>query len=290
MIRELLPEMLVVATAGLVALPILARRVRAAFRPIELTRFNAATMSSGMIFLLIALLLCSVPLFATIGGGSVIDRHFFPGGALIGWVSALGAVLLMVAFLVGFRRAWKVEARLSIENGIGEHHDMGAYRLVILEMNQPLAYAIGGKDPQVVITTGLVGVLTPPEVAAVVEHEAAHVSLGHRPHLILIGMLRPVASIFTPARRLVDAALLALETAADSRTTDLTSTRGALLKLTGVAPAPGVAAFTAGDVVARLNAMAEFDRPLAKPTRAMMYAMASGLVGISLMTLVIFWF
>ncbi|MCZ7534321.1 MAG: M48 family metalloprotease [Acidimicrobiia bacterium] len=289
MIRELLPEMLVLATAGLVALPIVALRVRAAFRPVELTRFNAVTMSSGMIFLLIALLLCSVPLVVTIGGGSVIDRHFFPGGALIGWVSALGAVLLMVAFIVGFRRAWKVETKLTIEEGIGVHHDMGTYRMVILKVAQPLAYAIGGNDPQVVITTGLVEVLTPCEVAAVVEHEAAHLSLGHRPHLILIGMLKPIASIFAPARKLVDAALLALETAADSRTRDLTSTRGALLKLSGVAAAPGVAAFTAGDVVARLNAMDEFDRPLSLPTRAGMYAMACGLVGISLTTLVVFW-
>ncbi|KAA3641732.1 MAG: hypothetical protein DWP92_00740 [Armatimonadetes bacterium] len=289
MIRELLPEMLVVATAGLVALPILARRVRAAFRPIELTRFNAATMSSGMILLLVALLLCSVPLVVTIGGGSVIDRHFFPGGALVGWVSALGVVLLMVAFSVGFRRAWEVETRLTIENGIGVHHDMGAYGLVILDAEQPLAYAIGGHDPQVVITTGLVEILTPSEVAAVIEHEAAHISLGHRPHLILVGMLRPIAAMFAPARWLVDAALLALETAADSRTTDLVSTRGALLKLSGVAAAPGVAAFTAGDVVARLNAMAELDQPLAKPARAIMYAMACGMVGISLTTLVVFW-
>ncbi len=107
--------------------------------------------------------------------------------------------------------------------------------------------------------------------------------------LIMIGMLRPIASIFAPAKKLVDAALLALETAADSRTSDLASTRGALLKLSGFGASPGVAAFTAGDVVARLNAMAEFDRPLVRRTRAMMYAIAYALVGISLATLVVFW-
>lgn len=289
MIREVLPEMLIVATAGLVALPILAHRLRAAFDPIELTRFNAATMSSGMVFLLFALLLCSVPLIVTIGGGSVIDRHFFPGGALIGWISALGVILFLVAAVVGFRRALKVEAKLKIESGIGVHHDMGAYRLVVLEMTQPLAYALGGKDPQVVITTGLIDVLTPSEVAAVFEHEAAHISLRHRSHLILIGMLRPFAAIFIPAKKLVDAALLALETAADSCTSDLPSTRRALLKASGVAVAPGVAGFTAGDVVARLDAMAEFNHPLARRSRFMMYGLAWSLVGISFMTLVIFW-
>lgn len=289
MIREILPELLIVATASLVALPLLALRVKSAFRPVELTRYNAVTMTSGLTFLLIALVLCAVPIVASIGGGSVISRHFFPGGAAIGWVSALGASVLLITLLVGVRRAWRVESRLLVEPDIGEHYHHGTHELVVLDLAEPLAYAIGGRTPQVVITTGLADLLSDSEIVSVVEHEVAHIDLDHRPHLILVGMLKPLASVFGPVRRLMEAALLALETAADSKTSDSRSTRSALLKLSGVPATPGIAAFTAGDVVARLDALAATDRPVDKTARILMWGTAAGLVAISLGNLVVFW-
>ncbi len=289
MIREVLPELLVIATASLVALPLLALRVKNAFRPVELTRYNAVTMTSGFTFLLVALVLCAAPLVASIGGGSVISRHFFPGGTTVGWISAAGAAALATTLVVGLRRAWSVEHRLRIEPGIGRHRDCGSYDLVVLELSQPLAYAIGGKLPQVVITTGLTDLLDEREVAAVVQHEWAHILLDHRPHLILVGMLKPLAAVFAPARRLMDAALLALEAAADSRSTDSVSTRSALLKLSSV-PAPvGIAAFTAGDIAARLEAIAASDATVDTRMRALMWGMAAVLVAISMVNLVVFW-
>jgi len=286
---DIFSEALIVATVGLVAMPLLARRVRNAFRPVELTRYNAVTMSSGVVLLLVALVVCAVPVVVALGGGSVFDRHFFPGDTIIGWLSAAAAIILIVTMVVGYRRVQKVEARLRIEPYVGEHLALAEYDLVVLGLDQPLAYAIGGRHPQIVITGGLLDQLSVPELVSVVEHEAAHISLHHRLHLTLIGMIEPAASWFVPARRLVEAFRSALEHAADSRTTDRSATRRALLTVSGVPTAAGVAAFTAGNVIERLEALDSPDTSRRTSMRTLMYVSAIALGGVSLATLVLFW-
>lgn len=229
MISDLLSESLIVATIGLVAMPLVARRVRTAFRPVELTRYNAVTMSSGVVLLFVALVVCAAPVVVALGGVSVFDRHFFPGDTAIGWLSAAAAMMLIGTMVVGYRRVRAVEARLRVEPSVGEHLALPRYDLVVLALDQPMAYAIGGYHPQIVISRGLLNRLSVSELVSVVEHEAAHISLRHRLHLTLIGMIEPAASWFVPVRRLVEAFRFALEHAADSRTTDRLATRRALL-------------------------------------------------------------
>ncbi|MCL1602065.1 MAG: M56 family metallopeptidase [Actinomycetia bacterium] len=280
---------LIVATVSLVAMPLLARRVRAAFRPVELTRYNAVTMSSGVVLLCIALVVCAVPVIVAVGGGSMLNRHFFPGSSIVGWFSAITAVTLIVTMGIGYRRVRKVEDRLRIEPSVGVHFTLAGHELVVLSAHQPLAYAIGGHHPQVVITDGLLEQLSVPELVSVVEHEAAHLSLNHRLHLTLVGMLEPVASWFFPTRWLVDALASALEHAADSQTTDWFATRRALLAISGAPAVAGVAAFTAGNLVDRLDALGGHQATPDTPIRTLMYASAMMLGGISLTTLVVFW-
>ncbi len=286
---DILSEALIFATIGLVAMPLAARRVRNAFRPVELTRYNAVTMSSGVVLLFVALVVCAVPAIIAVGGASVIDRHFFPGDTIVGWLSATTAVILIVTMVVGFRRVRTVEERLRIEPSMGKHFALAGYDLVVLNAREPMAYANGGRHPQVVITGGLLDQLSVPELVSVVEHEAAHISLHHRLHLTLVGMIEPAALWFPPVRRLVEAFRFALEHAADSRTSDRSATRSALLTVSGVPSAAGVAAFTAGSVIERLEALGGDNTPQRASTRTLMYASAMALGGVSLTTLVLFW-
>jgi len=286
---DMFSEALIVATVGLVAMPLVARRVRTAFRPVELTRYNAVTMSSGVVLLFVALVVCAAPAIIALGGGSVLDRHFFPGDAVVGWLSAATAATLIATMVIGYRRVRRVEARLRIESSIGDHFKLSRYDLVVLSTRQPVAYAIGGRHAQVVITSGLLDQLSVRELVSVVEHEAAHISLHHRLHLTLIGMIEPAASWFLPVRRLVEAFRFALEHAADSRTSDRSATRRALLAVSGAPAVAGVAAFTAGNVIDRLDALVGENAPPRATTRALMYASAMILGGISLATLIHFW-
>ena len=83
----------------------------------------------------------------------------------------------------------------------------------VLPAAEPLAYAGGLVRPRAVVTTGLLDLLTPVEREAVLEHEAAHVRLGH-PRLLLFGaavarayrFLPPVRSAWAGLRRELEAA------------------------------------------------------------------------------------
>jgi Zn-dependent protease with chaperone function len=282
----MLSEALIVTTVGLVAMPLVSRRVRTAFRPVELTRYNAVTMTSGIVLLFVALAVFAAPVVVALVGGSMVDHHFFPGDPFVGWVSAAAAATLIVTMVIGYRRVRRAEARLRIEPSLGEHFERAGYDLVVLGLDRPMAYAVGGRQPQVVITAGLINELSGPELQSVVEHEAAHISLHHQVHLTLIGMIEPVASWLPPVRQLVEAFRFALEHAADSRTSDRSATRRALLAVSSGPLPAGAAAFTAGNVLDRLDALAGEGTPRHASTRTLMYATAMLLAGISLTALV----
>lgn len=288
MINDVLSEAVLVATVLLVAMPLVAHNVRQSFRPIELTRFNASTLGGGLLLLGVALVACATPVLLAVSGSAVADRHFFPGDSFIGWVSAATVAALVAVSVRSFRHTKRVERQLTIEPSIGLHVQQDPFTLVVLDSDEPLAYAVNDARPQVVITSGLVDLLEAGELAAVVEHEAAHLALNHRIHLRLIGILEPLGRV-RPVGRLIEAARLALELAADSKTSDKSFTRSALLRTAGIRPAHGVAAFTAGDLVARIEALEQRSITPRPQIRLLLYSVSIGLASLSATTLIVFW-
>ena len=290
MIGQLLSETLVLATVGLVALPVLSRRFRRALGPNEHVRFNAATMITGLLFLEVALVVCALPVVASAVSTPIVDRHFFPGDAYVGWASAgvaLVAALAMVHGLVRFRR---IEQRLRVERWVGSHEERAGYELVVLEVDEPMAYALGGREPQVVVTSGLIDRLPADEFEAVLDHELAHIRLGHGRFLAVLGALEPIAGIIRPLRRVCSAARFAIEHSADAGTGDVGATRRALVRLGGGAEPLPVGAFAAGEIAERIHALsAPAQEPISFGLRWMLYLVAIGLAGLSLSTLIVYW-
>ncbi len=287
---SLLSEFVLVTTTGLVALPLASRRFRRALRPNEHVRFNTATMVAGLALLEVALLVCAVPVLAGLWTSGSFDRHFFPGDTAIGWVSASLAILVAgsVAFsAIQLRRA---EARLRIESWIGFHDQRDGYDLVVLDLQQPLAYAVAGSSQQVVITSGLANGLSDAELDAVIAHERAHLQLGHRRALAVLAAAEAIARLVRPLKRVVAAARFAIEHAADAATDDRAATRRALQKLGGVDVTAAVAAFTAGQVADRIHALSA--PPTARPgwrIRAGLYTAAAAMAASSVAILVAYW-
>ena len=287
---SLLSEAVLVTTAGLVSLPLLSHRFRRALRPNEHVRFNTATMVAGLVLLEVALLVCAVPVIAGLWSGPSLDRHFFPGDTAIGWVSATLAILLAGSVAFGAIQLRRAEARLRIEPWVGLHEQRDGYDLVVLEMEQPLAYAVAGRARLVVITSGLVDRLSDAELDAVVAHELAHLRLGHRRALAVLAAAEAIAMLVRPLRRVMAAARFAIEHAADAATNDHSATRRALQKLGGVDVTPAVAAFTAGEVADRIHALST--PPTIRPgwrIRAGLYTAASGMAAMSVAVLVAYW-
>jgi Zn-dependent protease with chaperone function len=110
----------------------------------------------------------------------------------------------------------------------------------IVPADEPLAYAAGLRHPRAVVTTGLLGLLDPAERRAVLEHEGAHVRLGH-PRLLLLGAAVARAySYFPPVRRAWNGLRQELEAAADDEAARLVGTAPLLSALArvGLARAP----------------------------------------------------
>ena len=292
MIGELMSEALLFATAGLVALPLLSRRFRHALRPDEHVRFNSASIISGLVFLEVALLVCALPVVASVGSGHLADRHFFPGDAFIGWTSAGIAALAALAMILGFVRFRRIERSLRVEPWIGSHERRDDHDLVVLDADEPMAYALGGADPQIVVTTGLVKRLPPDELQAVLDHELAHIRLGQGRFLALLVALEPIAQVVRPLRHVTAAARFAIEHSADAGTGDAGATRRALVRLGGRSEAGtvAVAAFAVGEIAERIHALSVPPQERAtRGLRPLLYFTAFGLAGLSLSTLIVYW-
>jgi Zn-dependent protease with chaperone function len=85
----------------------------------------------------------------------------------------------------------------------------------VVPSSRPAAYCGGLRHPQVVVTTGLLNMLSPAEQEAVLGHEAAHVRLGHPPILLFGAAIGRSYRWLPPARLAWDRLRRDIEAAAD---------------------------------------------------------------------------
>ena len=259
---------LFVAAICLLGLPGVARRFGRGLDPAEWSRFSAAALAIGAVFLEISVFLYAAPtVLRAVGVPHLADfceralGAVLPGGAVLGWPAAAMAVLFPVLTGVGAGRARRAQQRVQVEPWLGDHRRVDGYDLVVLPTVQILAFSVGGPKRQIVISQGLVDALSVEEVDAVVRHEAAHLDHRHQRLLLLASALehglplarflrRSTAALRTGLERWAD------ETAAGASHCSRTMLRGALLAVCAAAVHPAVAAFSATDsLVERLDAL-----------------------------------
>lgn len=115
----------------------------------------------------------------------------------------------------------------------------------------PLAYAAGLRHPEAVVSTAVLDGLGDGEAQAVLEHEAAHVALGHPRLLVLGAAVARAYGALPPVRRRYSALRCALEAAADDEAVRVVGRAALLNALTQVvsthvasAQTPPAASFT----------------------------------------------
>jgi beta-lactamase regulating signal transducer with metallopeptidase domain len=113
------------------------------------------------------------------------------------------AVIAVLAALVAAVAAWRYGR--SVQRAQRQTHAHaeaaritgrglpGVAAAVVLDTPQPRAYCVSGRPGTIVLTSGALAVLDPPQLAAVLAHERAH--LAGRHHL-LITLTRGLASLF----------------------------------------------------------------------------------------------
>jgi hypothetical protein len=216
-------------------------------------------------------------------------RSLAVGGPLVGWLSAAGTLAL--AGRAGWRLLCirRLHRRARVEPALGEHYQRGDCELVILPSREPVAYSLGGRRPQVVLSTGLTSALSAAQLDAVIGHERSHLRHRHGRRLAAAAAVDAAARIIPGVRGSTASLRTALERWADEDTAGSDGDararlRSALLAAAHAAVAPEVAAF--GGAYAAVERVAALGRPAPAPAlveRALAWAVLVGvwLVGVS---------
>ena len=181
----LLP-LLVAASMGLAG-PQLARRLppRDATWLISVGAVISALTAVAVLFLLGAVLLAQVPNFAGIGHWSTTTlRQESPIEPGLGAISLLAASASACAMAyVGTRQARAtVAAHRACRDGAGSED------LVVIDGEEPGAFAIPGRPGRIVVTRSLLRLLTPGERRVLLAHERAHLEGGHLWHRYAVAL------------------------------------------------------------------------------------------------------
>jgi Zn-dependent protease with chaperone function len=284
--------LLIVSGFGLLALPALLRSVGRRLTPPEWSKLCAAALVGGALTVETGAVLYAAPTVLRAVGVSALANacermlgHFAPGGPWVGWACALGAATIAALAGHGVIKTRRVQRLVWAEPGLGLHERFGEHELVTLPTGRPLAVSVEGPTSQILVSDGLVDTLPPDQLAAVLRHEAAHLSLGHQRLLTLAGAVERAFAFFPPSARGAAALRTALErwadevaagAAADART----RLRDAIVGVSGALVAPQVAALSAADTVAeRVEALNHEPPAPGRMIRAVAYLPGTALGG-----------
>lgn len=282
-------EALLLAVVGLLLLPSLTRRLRAHLAPSEWARINATSLVAAVVLFEVALIVCAFPLLLFfINGGE--QRHFFPGGIFAGYVSLITAVALPVSVAIGIARLVARRRVLRAEPWFGEHHLVDGVDIVLLPTRAELAFSLPGRPPQIVLSEGLVEVLTEDELRTVIQHEAAHIRYRHSRYLLVVAALAPIFGHLRPVRESLDSLELSLECWADAAagptSLDRRSTRSALMTLSHTYCGTGIAAFSKAEAAAiRLESLSDGPAVTKPQIRMLLYGTLAVLAAIPVASL-----
>jgi hypothetical protein len=215
----------------------------------------------GVLIAEAALVLLAAPLLGRVINDEPIVKH--DGVFSLLRLSARGATAAVAVWLpLAGLRAWINSRRemrqVRVLPGVGEHHWRDGVEFVRLNSSTVTAYSVGGRDPQIVVSDGLVRLLEPAELDAVLDHEMAHVREYHGTILRLLTALEAAAP---PARGITARVRLLIERDADEEATSDEPERraallDALLKVSGMTAPTPLAAFTPpSGVVERAEAL-----------------------------------
>lgn len=213
----------------------------------------------GMAVAPIALLLCLASPGSLVWGNchGALEHHghvlasgaLGVAGSILAWITLVGAKTLRATRAADPRRLGTGRA-VSAEGGVPVH---------VLPVDRPVAFAVGLRRSRVVVSRGLLNLLSEEERRAALAHEIAHVRGGH-PALLFVGRVMAQAfGALPPARRAFVSLRRELEACADDRAVravgdpEVVARAIAKVGLAGAEPAPAVALADEADLAYRVG-------------------------------------
>lgn len=261
--------LLLLAAPGLV-------RVRGG-HPAHWARNALGVLLTGFALVVAGLLLWAAPALLDLVGATDLARvcrRMLGGLALGGWPMgvAAGSMAVVLAGL-GIRGAWRVrmiQRRMRVEPWLGVHDRRADHDLVVVPTDALLAYAVGGRPPQVVVSQGLFDTVDGELAEAICAHEEVHARYRHAGYIAALSATTAAFSWFPPARLAVSKIRLALERWADEEAGEVAprgrqGVRSALLEVALTGLDPEVSYFGSVDTISeRAQALSD---PPPRPSR-----------------------
>lgn len=256
------------AGLALVAGPGLIRLGRG--HPAHMARNGLAVQLIGFALVEAGLLLWAAPALLDLVGATDLARvcrrmlgGLVPGGWETGVAAGVGAVALAGLAARGILRARAVQGSMRLGRLLGNHHLNDDHHLVVLPVDEPIAYTVGGRPPQVVISQGLLAAVGPRGAEAVCAHEIVHARHRHHRYVVALAGIESAFAWYPLAKQGAVMVRLALERWADEEAGECTDegregVRRALLAAAFKIVGRDVAAFGSADTWAtRVRALDE---------------------------------
>lgn len=185
-------------------------------------RLDASAMLLGLAALVGGLLLSvAVGALHVASGASRLryEGHLAPGGITASVVSGVLLIVLVARVSLVARRTRRARIAAQPDRWLGRWEHQPDHDLVVLPTPEPVAYSVGGRPPQIVISEGLRDRFDSELVGFVIEHERAHLRRRHRRYLLLAVAVEALFGSVPLVVRSTLALRLALERAADEEAT-----------------------------------------------------------------------
>jgi Zn-dependent protease with chaperone function len=180
----------------------LARRLAPAVAVPLLTALAlAVSLATGAVLSLAAfVVLARQPALAAVGGWSRSTWRPW-AGVPFGWgllAAGLAAVLLAAA---GGYLARAARELITARSACRRLADGSVAGLVILPGEQPAAYTVAGRPGSIVVSAGMLALLSPDERRALLAHEAAHLRRGHACFVVAARLAAAANPLLRPLAR-----------------------------------------------------------------------------------------
>jgi Zn-dependent protease with chaperone function len=171
---------------GMVLLPGMTRRIGRHMVPSMWTWMCLLSLVVGAATIEVASLLYAAPTaLRAVGIPGLADLcqqmldALVPGGRVFGWLGAALAVAVAVGAGIGTIHARRERAIVRASSELGVRVAGQSPDLVVLPTDATIALSISGAPDQVIVSKGLVQLLSAEELSVVLAHEAAHLEHRH---------------------------------------------------------------------------------------------------------------
>jgi hypothetical protein len=214
------------AGLGLLALPLVLRRLGRRVTPRRWSVLCTAALAGGAVLVIGAGLLVSLSTLFAMAGRPALARacdvmfgQWVTSGSPLAFVVVGFTMSAVVLGILAVRSARRIAAAVRVSPGIGRRLQRdGAFEFIVLDDDRAHALSVPGthrRPHQVLLTSGLVATLTTAELDLVCAHEEEHLRLRHHRHLLLALVVERSMWFWPPAVGSVRMLRLALERVAD---------------------------------------------------------------------------